>query len=142
MTLALAGCGSSKRPSDERAFCVVLDGANGTIRLTDLFAGEEVPTLAEIEKSAQVFSDLDQIAPTAIRPDTTEIVKFMKNDVQELLRLINETDSDDEAVAENASTQIEPYLVRVEKLDTHMANVAKYAKDRCGIELDNSTASN
>jgi hypothetical protein len=123
--VALAACGGGSSGGSTGDFC------NGLKGYTALFAGSGANSANESQFLA-ALSDLTNKAPSEIKSDMAAITAAVKAE-QSFASLASADPSKSDSLESQFSSQSA-------SLATASANIEKFAKDKCGIDL-NSTAS-
>ena len=125
--LMVAACGGGSSRS-QSAFCTKAKSVKNDAKLNDLTNSDDPTKLKEGFKRASVaFNDMEKKAPTAIDADMKKVAKAIDALNTEIQRVNGDVSKIDQAKVAQLSGQ---------DFQTAGDNVTKFAKDKCGIDLN------
>ena len=124
--VALGACssGGGSAGGSTEAFCNALRG------YTALFAGTGAESSDE-QKFEDALADLANKAPSEIKADMTSIAASVKTQ-----RSLASAGEDDPSKLESLESQ---FSAQGPALDRASANIEKFAKDKCGVDLNSNS---
>jgi hypothetical protein len=134
LIVAGAACGGGGGSASD--FCEVVEDAKADFAEFEEFDGTDTSNLQEtFTQAADAFEELADSAPSEIEDD----MKVLNDAMQDFLQVLEDADWDIFALAtdEDAAAKLE--AMSSEDFETASNNVAEFAKDECGVDLEGTS---
>jgi hypothetical protein len=131
LVVAGAACGGGGGSASD--FCDVVEDAQADFAEFEEFDGSDTSNLEEtFTQAGEAFEELADSAPSEIEDD----MKVLNEAMQDFLQVLEDADWDVFALAadEDAAAKLE--ALSSEDFETASDNVAQFAKDECGVDLE------